>query len=71
LNPYIKYITLLLFIYNTILGYVVIEVTAPSVRLPMLALILVDYAIIYYFIARSVPVFFRHRRKRGRIAKRR
>ena len=48
-----KWITLLLFIYNTILGYVIIELTAKSGSglggVLLLLIIAVDYIIIFLF----------------------
>ncbi len=43
-----KWITLLLFIYNTILGYVIIKISG-SAGLPLLLIIAVDYIIIFLF----------------------
>lgn len=37
-----------MFIYNSILGYVIIKVTTSNGRLILLALIAIDYLIIFY-----------------------
>lgn len=51
------YITLFFFAYNMILGYVVTGFTAAAGKLPMLALVIVDYLLIYYFVSRSLSIF--------------
>lgn len=54
---HIKLMTLLMFIYNSLLAYVLVRVTPSPDRLPLLALIAVDYIIIfYYFISVSSRV---------------
>ncbi len=66
MDLYIKCITVLLFIYNSILGYVIVKVTNPYGSLPLLALIVVDYVIIYYFVSHSVSKYAKHHKKHRR-----
>jgi hypothetical protein len=63
MNLYLKCITFLLFVYNTILGYVVIQVTNSSGRLPLLVLIVIDYVIIWHFTLHSASIFARYEKK--------
>lgn len=62
--------TVLLFIYNTLLGYVVISYATAPGKLILLVLIIIDYLIIFYFFANVTKMFKKPAetavRKRGR-----
>jgi hypothetical protein len=53
---WIAVLTIVMFIYNVILGYLVIGVTAPAGRIPLLILIAADYFIIYYFVSGAAQI---------------
>jgi hypothetical protein len=46
-----KWVTALLFLYNTILGYVVVNATIESYKLIVLGVISIDCMLLFYFIA--------------------
>ncbi len=55
-RKWIAVLTIMMFVYNVILGYLVIGVTAPSGRIPLLILIAADYFIIFYFVSGAAKI---------------